>query len=562
MVHPEKQIWHCFGCGKGGDIFTFIQEIEGLDFPEALKLLADRAGVKIDTFRSEINKSERNRLLEINETAAYFFHRFLLEMSASKPAQDYLYVKRQLKLETVKSWQIGYIPEQWDLLTKYLLKKGFGIDDLVKSGLTIKRDNADAATGRGYYDRFRGRIMFPIWDVHGNVVGFTGRQLIENSEAGGKYVNTPQTSVYDKSRVIYGLNFAKTSIRSQDLTVLVEGQMDVIACHEAGMKNVVAASGTALTTEQVRLLKRYSANVAMAFDADSAGQEAARRGIGTAIEEGLNVKVIRLPEGAGKDADECLHKNPNVWFESVKRARDVMEWYLEKALQGAGVSTPHGKQKAADEILAEIARIPYSVERDEWLKKTGERLGIDLETLRQALHLRLTQKTTNTHTPASASAKPLAAPPKIPVGRQQMLAEAFWSLIIKFPELFLTLRPLLDQKYFIDTEFLSLYEEVNKQYNIKQSLDLDEIRLAVGAISGGENFLDVLLLRADKDFASLTETTAAAEALQLFNNLKQEWVKAQKEKLSLELKAAQTAGDRVREDQLLAEFMRLSRENF
>src|SRR3989339_70222 len=300
MVNAEKQIWKCFGCSKGGDIFSFIQEMEGLDFPEALKLLADRAGVKIDSYRSEIDKSQKNRILDINQKAASFFHHILTEMEGANGAREYL-DKRGLTKETIEKWQIGFVPDQWDLLTKYFLKKGIGIDDLVVAGLVIKKDVARA--GQGFYDRFRGRIMFPIWDVHGNVVGFTGRVLVETENSGGKYMNTPQTLVYDKSRVIYGLDKAKTEIKAQDQVVLVEGQMDVVACHQAGMKNVVASSGTALTLEQIKLLKRYSSNIAMAFDGDSAGVAAAKRGVNIALGEGLNVKTIRIPEGKGKDPD-------------------------------------------------------------------------------------------------------------------------------------------------------------------------------------------------------------------------------------------------------------------
>ena len=200
MVHPERQFFHCFGCGKSGDIFTFIQEMEGMDFPEALRLLAARAGVKIDAFRNEIDKSQKNRILDINARAAVFFHNFLLQMPNARKARDYL-AERGLTSQTIADWQIGYAPDQWDLLTKYLLKKGCGIEDIAQAGLAVKKDSANAATGRGYYDRFRGRIMFPIWNTHGDIVGFTGRILVETENSGGKYVNTPQTLVFDKSRL-------------------------------------------------------------------------------------------------------------------------------------------------------------------------------------------------------------------------------------------------------------------------------------------------------------------------------------------------------------------------
>ena len=174
MVNSERGSWHCFGCGKGGDIFTFIEEIEGMEFREALKYLAERAGVQLTSYRSEVNSSQKNRLKEINTEAARFFHNFLLKIPASKPALEYL-KDRGLTDETIEEWRIGFVPEQWDLLTQYLLKKGHSIDDLVASGLTIKREGVNASSGKGFYDRFRGRIMFPIWDVHGDAVGFTGR---------------------------------------------------------------------------------------------------------------------------------------------------------------------------------------------------------------------------------------------------------------------------------------------------------------------------------------------------------------------------------------------------
>src|SRR3989339_1055353 len=381
MVHPEKQIWHCFGCGKGGDIFSFVQEIEGMDFPETLKFLADKAGVKLENnFQSEVQKSQKNRIMEINAKAAYFFHRFLLDIPGAKSAREYL-ERRRLKTETIEKWQVGYIPEQWDLLTRYLLKKGYGIEDLVASGLTIKRDGADAQTGRGFYDRFRGRIMFPLSDAHGNVVGFTGRILVEKENSGGKYVNTPQTPVYDKSRVIYGLDKAKSEIKAKDLTVMVEGQMDVIACHQAGMKNVVASSGTALTEEQVHLLKRYSNNLNMAFDMDEAGQNAARRGITVALKDGFGVKVIRLPKDAGKDPDECLKKHPQIWFDAVEKAQEVMEWYFEKSFTNRDLNNHKNKQVIANELLSEIALIQYAVERDHWLKELGSQLAVEVSVL-------------------------------------------------------------------------------------------------------------------------------------------------------------------------------------
>lgn len=383
MVHPDRQFFHCFGCGKSGDVFSFIQEIEGLEFPESLKLLADRAGVKLtNNFRSEVNKSAKNRIYEINSKASYFFHKFLMEMPASKSAREYL-SNRGLDEKTLVEWQIGYVPDQWDLLLKYLLNKGFGIEDLVLSGLVIKKDGASVASGKGFYDRFRGRIMFPIWDIHGNVVGFTGRILVAGENTGGKYINTPQTLVYDKSRVIFGLDKSRMEIRKQDKIVLVEGQMDVIACFQAGMENVVASSGTALTEEQVKMIKRYSSNIFMAFDMDDAGMKAAKRGIDICLEQGMNIKIIQIPDGCGKDADECIQKDKKVWFDAVTNAKDVMNWYFDINLNNLDLASPKAKQEAGEKILIEISRLPYAIERDHWLKKLSSLISVDMSTLKE-----------------------------------------------------------------------------------------------------------------------------------------------------------------------------------
>jgi DNA primase len=558
MVHPEKQIWHCFGCGKGGDVFTFIQEMEGLEFPEALKLMADRAGVKIENFAPEINKSQKNRILEINEKAAYFFHHFLLEMAAAQNARDYL-KRRQLTQEIIEEWNVGFIPEQWDLLTQYLLKKGNSIDDLIASGLTIRKEGADLSSKKGYYDRFRGRIMFPIWDVHGNVVGFTGRVLVETERSGGKYVNTPQTLVYDKSRVLYGLNKAKMEIKNKDLTVLVEGQMDVIACHQAGMKNVVAASGTALTLEQVRLLKRYSNNIAMAFDADAAGQNAAKRGIDVALEQGLNIKIIQIPEGAGKDADECLKKNPAVWFESVEKSKEAMEWYFSLVLNGLDTGDPKKKRQAAETLLPEIARLPFATEKEHWIKKLSERLDVEASILREEIS-KYKKSVQGAH--AASVASQTAGEPVVnsqmadPKQGCYLRAENLWSLLLKYPALIRAHASYLKPEYFTSTPFAALYEKTIEQYNNNEL----NVEVLSGQLQAGEsqNAVNVLLLKADKDFSEFSEEDASDEVASLLVKIKEDWTRDRRKYLAAELIKSQIAGDKESSNRILREIVELN----
>lgn len=547
MVQPEKQFWHCFGCGKGGDIFSFIQEMEGIDFAEALKILADRAGVKLDTFVNEVNKSQKNRILEINNKAAYFFHHFLLEIPASTPAQEYL-VRRGLTAETIDQWQVGFVSDQWDLLVKYLLKKGNSIDDLLLSGLVIKKD------GGGFYDRFRGRIMFPIWDAHGNIVGFTGRILVETEKSGGKYVNTPQTLVFDKSRILYGLNKAKTEIKSKDMAVLVEGQMDVIACHQAGMKNVVASSGTALTLEQIKLLKRYSNNIAIAFDADAAGQNAAKRGIDIALEQGMSIKIIQIPAGAGKDADECLKKDKAVWFKAVEDAKEVMDWYFTTAFSGVDRTDPKQKQKVAITLLPEIIRLPFAVERDHWLNKLAEELGVERGAL--TTEIKRLASTAPLHTAHSAIDKKADIGVVIEKKRVNFMLENFFSLLFRFPSLLSDYTPLLKRDFLEQVHLTGLYDSIKKYYN-ESSKTLDLQPLKDSLTKEERSFVDILVLKVDQEYAGFTIEEARKEAGMLFASIKEDWQKSKRAQLSGLLKEAEKNKDQAAVQAILKEIIEL-----
>ncbi len=550
MVHADKQIWHCFGCGKGGDIFSFVQEIEGLEFPEALRLLAQRAGVEVDTYKSEVNLSQRNRIVEINTKAAEFFHHILMELPAAKAAREYL-EKRGVTKESLVDWQVGFIPDQWDLLTKYFVKKGYTLDDLVASGLTIKRDGADPTSGRGYYDRFRGRIMFPIWDVQATVVGFTGRILVETENSGGKYVNTPQTLVYDKSRVLYGINKAKLEIKSKDQVVLVEGQMDVIACHSAGMKNVVAASGTALTPEQLRLIKRYTTHIAMAFDADAAGENAGKRGITVALESGMEIKVIQIPAGAGKDADECIKKDPAVWFQAVADAKEIMAWYFDITFKKVDLSNPRAKQEAADVLLEQIARIPYSVERDEWVRRLADKLGTDSQVVREGL-----KKLKSVRPAVSGGSAPTNPIVKIPASQLEVLVDTWWALLFKYPEHYGAFRTSWKKEYGASRALAELYEAVENLYTSLGKLDVGALRESYQRLGDG-SYIDILFLKPYKNFDDLSSHDAKNELTELVRRVHDEWKKQRGKAIQDELAQAEKQGDKVLVEKLVREMQGL-----
>lgn len=546
MVNSERQSWHCFGCGKGGDIFSFIEEMEGMEFVEALRYLANRAGIQLTNRRSDVDNSQKNRIKEINKEAARFFYNFLIKMPTAKEALQYLQ-NRGVKLETIDEWQIGFVPDQWDLLTQYLLKKGFGLEDLVASGLTIKKEGADSQSVRGFYDRFRGRIMFPIRDVHGDVAGFTGRILVEKENSGGKYVNTPQTIVYDKSRIIFGLEKAKQEIKAKDLVVMVEGQMDVIACHQAGMKNVVASSGTALTEEQVKLLQRYTKNINMAFDSDEAGQNAAKRGIDLAIEAGMRVRVICISEGQGKDPDECIKKNPKVWFEAVENAQDVMDWYFDKVLSHKNLDDYQQKQKAVDELLLEIARIPYAVEKDHWLRKLSERVAVEVVILRDDLKRIHIKKDSHKIRLSSDNnnKKEYSEKNTLYLRIKRLMAILFKNIDLRKIVLEANIDQIISESFFAP-----IYELLKLGYNI------DEIKNNAKDID--KEKVDLLLMQAEWEFSNISNKDLEKDALSTIDLIQREWKRQKSEELKLKIDQAAKDKNKEQEEVLIAEWTRIN----
>jgi len=342
-------------------------EIEGVEFGDALRILAQRAGVELKRMDPKL-KTERTRLYEICNLANQFFIRQLEASRNGKEMQGYL-VSRGLKPETIKEWQIGYAPDNWRSLLEFLNSRGYPNNEVLKTGLVVKNEQSK------YYDRFRDRIIFPISDINGTIVGFTGRENPNKpDERMGKYINIPNTLIYDKSRVLYGLNKAKMDIRKEGLCVLVEGQTDVVMAHQNGFGNVVASSGTALTEYQLRILKRYTENLATAFDMDVAGEEATKRGINLAIELGFNSKVINLPDN--QDPADCLRKDSSLWKKAVEQAENLIEFYLNNALAKNNPETAQGKKEVGQIVLPVIKRIPSKIEQSHWLQEMAKRLSV------------------------------------------------------------------------------------------------------------------------------------------------------------------------------------------
>jgi DNA primase len=441
VVYPETGTWHCFGaCDSGGDLFTFIMKQENLDFGEALRVLAQRAGVELEPRSPEDAAAEkrRNLLREINQAAATYFHHLLLSSDEAARARAYL-EGRGLNRNTLDRFQVGYALDQWDNLLRYLTNKGYALADLHEAGLVIERDD-----GSGFYDRFRGRILFPIRDYRGRTIGFGGRVL---GEGGPKYLNSPGTPLFDKSRALFGLDQARAGIRTTGEAIIVEGYMDVLMAHQHGINNVVAQMGTALTEAQLKLLKRYTQRFILALDSDVAGDQATLRGLDVArqvmdrevvpvptarglirFEERLSadIHIVSLP--AGRDPDEVIRESPAQWAQLIAQARPVMDYYFHALTADLDLATAKGKAEAVRALGPLIVEIGDRVQRTHYLQQLGRMVQVD----ERALWQQIRQETGRRPPSRPARPKPsVGQGDRAPVG----LDEYCLSLALRHPDL-------------------------------------------------------------------------------------------------------------------------------
>ena len=419
FVSPARQTWHCFGgCSEGGNIFKFIMKIEGVEFGDALRILAQKAGVELKKQPPEL-KTERQRIYEISELATQFFERQLEAGSGGKEAKKYL-LTRGISEDSIKKWQLGYAPDTWQGLSDFLVSKGYQKEEIEKAGLAIKNETGN------FYDRFRGRIIFPIFDLNSQIIGFGGRVFGEKGEKEvAKYVNTPNTLLYDKSRVLYGLNNAKMAIRKKGQCILVEGYVDVIMSHQAGVENVVATSGTALTSFQLAILKRYSENLITAFDMDVAGDSATKRGIDLAQTQGFEIKVITMPEG--KDPADIVLEKSEEWEKLVNRACSILDFYFQSAFSHFDKKSPEGKKEISQILLPVLKRIPNKIIQAHWIQK----LARELEVKEEDVETELKKVLSTAFGREIMEEKPLMIKSG---GRKEILEEKIVSLVFKTPE--------------------------------------------------------------------------------------------------------------------------------
>jgi DNA primase len=411
-VSPSRDAYYCFGCNRGGDIFTFVEEIEGLDFAGALRTLAERAGVELKRENLE-EKSERERLLAVMEEATNFYEEHLEKNSAVK---EYL-TGRGLEEKTIHSFRIGYAPNEWRLVYDHLKHKGYLDHEIERAGLT-KSPEGDKRP----YDRFRGRVMFPIFDAGGRVVAFSGRVFGEQKNQDGtdvaKYINSPETPLYNKSNILFGYDRAKVAMRKQNFAILVEGQMDLIMAHQAGTENAVAVSGTALTGEHLGLIKRLTENLVFAFDADEAGLSATARAFQIALALGMSVRVAAIPEG--KDPADYILKNKEGWAQVIADSKHIVDFYIS-VLAGKGYDARKFSEEVEQKVLPLILSMQSKIEQAHFIVEVSRKLGVpessvwdEVRRLAAAGATLAPQRTTQAETPDRS---------KNPVKSRRQLAE-------------------------------------------------------------------------------------------------------------------------------------------
>jgi DNA primase len=542
MISKDKQIWHCFGCGEGGDIFTWMQKMESMDFPEAMRVLAKKANVKLEFHKPELS-NHKTKLLDITKQATEYWHNLLLKDKDAESVRQYL-VGRDLKQETILEWQLGWSRDSWDDLFKHLKSLGYDDKDIVGAGVVSQsqKDNK-------YYDRFRNRLIFPITNHHGQPVGCTARTM---SGEDAKYINTPQTQIYNKSYILFGLDKARSFIRRQDYAILVEGNMDVIAVSQAGTKNVVGVSGTALTLEQINLLKRYTKNVMIAFDADQAGQRAALRGLDLAWQQGLNVKVIKLK--AGKDPDECIKKDKQLWLESIKGAVNIMDYYFDISLIDIDLTRADHKKKAATTLLPIIAKLPDAIDRTHYIQKLASLIVVDDKILEDKINTLISGK--------KETPKPQKAAPVIKqLNTIEMLTERVLALLLSNAGLVETVVQKIMPEDFQDEIDTGIYKELVIQYN--KDTKPQGVFIVADLFKTESELLkraNVLMLLSDSEFGELTELARTRELEQLVERFQGEGLRIRGIRLDEAIQQAEAVGDEEKLNKLLEEKDRLNRD--
>ncbi len=538
VVSPEKQICHCFGCNKGGDIFAFIEEVEGVNFIEALQILADKVGIKVDSKKlpKQTDKSEKDAYFQAHELACAFFEKQLHGTADGAMVLQYLY-KRGLKDETIKEFRLGFAPDKYDELYPYLLKKGLTQQVLMKSGLISSKNIGSDSI----YDKYRARLMFPIFDYLGKVCGFGGRAL--KADQAPKYLNSPENLVYNKSKVLYGLYHGKKSIKQLDQVIFVEGYFDVILPYQDGVQNVVATSGTGLSNDQVKMVKRLTNNVVTCFDNDDAGFEATKRAYFIFQNFGLNVRTIA--QISGKDPADLVVEESGSFRKLVDSSGDFIAFFMEKLLGRFDITSYNGRQKILDELLP-CYKVMSPAVRDFFVRQLAAKLNMNEKYLYEEMNV---------------YQLPLDHPARLSRNEEgdatgtkdlKMSVHALiLAMVLEYPMLFQKIVDLLHFEDF-ENEDKSVYKALTDQYNSLRE-NFNGWDFEVGFLSSIKAKISVFRLYAEERYKNFSEDALSLELEKLVDKMKKDRKTQKLNQIQLSIVEAEKLQDKDKLKELLEE---------
>jgi DNA primase len=505
IVSPEKNIWHDFSSNKGGDVFSFIMEVEGVDFREALELLARRAGVELVDNDSGAGKELANlkrRLIEAHRWASLYYQESL---KRNERALEYVFKQRKLSKEIVQTFQIGYAPDSGDALVQFLHKKGFTNQELSDGGLMNRFGG----------DLFRGRMMVPLMDASGQVIGFTGR-ILEDIPNAPKYLNTPQSPLYDKSRHVFGLSQAKEAIRKNDYAVVVEGNLDVVSSHQVGITQVIATAGTAMTEQHLKALVRLTPNVRLAYDGDKAGLAATERSIPIAQQVGIELTIISLPEGV-KDPDELIQKDVKLWQKAIDECEGVVDWLLTQYTKRENMEIPLGKRLFTNAALAVVRMLQDVVEREFYLKKIATYTSTSLETVKEKFDFEEVEPDTKVEK----------------ASEENEYQDALLGLAL----LYIPVRELLNE---ID-EIMLINDDRKAVLQFLKSTN-EPVQVTPSELQELDTYVKILLLKADARYGDWSDEDRYFETARLVRIIATEHKQTKKDELTAALRTAEDEG--------------------
>jgi len=521
VVSPEKQIWKDFSSGKGGSMFDFVMEVEGLDFKGTLEILARKAGVDLDQYKTDSRSKgpNKDRLYELLELSTKFYQ---VQFSKNAVALEYVFKKRKFTKQTALNWRLGYSPNNGSALVKFAQSKGFSEAEIKQAGLTSQSYRG------GIQDMFRGRLMVPLADGQGKIIGFTARLLEENPKA-PKYINTPQTVLYDKSRHVYGLHYAKDSIRKNNFAVLTEGNLDVIASHQAGVNEAVATAGTAITEYQLKALGRLSGDIRLCFDSDRAGLAATERAIPLASKAKVSLSIIDLP--SGKDPDELIRQDPVIWQQAVHKNRYALDWLIDRYKTMLDITSAKGKREFSDILLPVVRRLSDPVEIDHYLNLIADIAQVSKDALGQKM-----QKTTDPDDKTRDKRKIKVEPGKL--DRKFIEYERTQDMFLSLMLVRQTLREFLDDRINSDMFLTDNGKAIYDLLKNKGDFDIKKDKV----VQNLSDYVKIEVLLYEELYQGIELNELHQEAARLQADLVTKFVKIEKEKLSL---AQRTTTDEV-----------------